>query len=193
MAIRTRHVLGLDVSLSSTGVAHLYYDPAGGEWFHDVCTLPTAPTGNNPSALRDRMALLRTKVAEAATSADLIVIEGGAFMTKTAHAHTLAGVWWLIYDKLIRMETAPVVVIPPAQLKKFITGKGSAGKIAVAAEVARAWPSINIGNSGDICDALGLATIGAAIMGLPQPLELNDGRGMVLASRPGLEEMGIAV
>lgn len=186
---RTVHVIGLDISLSRTGVAVLGCTPRD-EWTTHAFTVPTAPGGREAADQLDRMNRIAATVADTCAHADLVVIEGGAYASRTAQAHTLAGCWWIVYSRIVRREV-PVVVVPPKTLKKYITGSGNAGKLDVAVTIARLWPEVELTTS-DACDALGLACIGAALMRLPVPWPETKYRTEVLAGLPRSDESGAA-
>ncbi|MDA3624278.1 hypothetical protein OU415_02450 [Saccharopolyspora sp. WRP15-2] len=178
MNAHTTRVVGLDVSLTNTGVATLACTPRD-EWTQHVYTVPTTSTGTEPAALLDRMNRIAATVAETCGQAHLVVIEGGAYSSKTAHQHTLAGCWWLVFRRITRFDM-PVIVVPPTTLKKYVTGKGNAGKLDVALGVARMWPDVQL-RSSDVCDALGLASMGAHLAGLPVPYKVTKDHANALA------------
>lgn len=150
-------VLGLDLSLTSTGVAR--YDPAG--------ILPyTTNRLKTPDKLRGhpRLQWIRGHIRTAADLADYVIVEGPAFGAKGSAYHQLAGLWWLITHDLWNLGK-PVAVAPPAQIKRFATGKGSAGKDEVLSAVVRRYPDFKGGN--DEADALVAAALVAEKFGCP--------------------------
>lgn len=190
MTGRTVHVVGVDISLSSTGVAVLGCTPSD-EWTVHTFTVPTAAHARTPAGQLDRMNQIAATVAETCADADVVVVEGGAFAAKTAHAHTLAGCWWVVYSRIVRRCEHPVVVVPPSTLKKYVTGRGNASKLEVALAVAKMWPDAELPNS-DRADALGLASLGTHLMDLPVPWQHTKYHTDALAGLPRPDEWSAA-
>ena len=146
-------VLGLDLSLTSTGIAS--------------CT-GWADTLKPPAKLRghDRLRWLLTAVADHTRLADLVVVEGPSYGSQAGQAghHERAGLWWLTTHQLWTREV-PVAVAPPSCVKRYATGKGNASKDAVLSAVVRrfAW----FGEGNDAADAVILAALGADQVGAP--------------------------
>jgi crossover junction endodeoxyribonuclease RuvC len=60
---------------------------------------------------------------------DIVVIEGLPFMSRSNVTRDLAGLQFLVYDRLFDyFEEEDIVVVPPTSLKKFATGSGKASK-----------------------------------------------------------------
>ena len=100
---------------------------------------------------------------------DLIVLEGYAY-SRGNQAHQigeLGGVIrWLFYD----LDRVPVV-IAPAKLKKFVTGKGNANKALVMMEAYKRF-AIDVPTTDEV-EATALAIMGAVgthglVVGLPK-------------------------
>lgn len=129
-------VVGLDLSMTATGLA----TPTA------LRTLKT--TGRADATLlemRDRLVGLATTiglcVAEAAVgyAGALVVIEAPSFGQQRQRGdHARAGLWWLVVDELLAAGHA-VVDVTPAARAKYATGKGNAGKTAVASDAARRY------------------------------------------------------
>lgn len=145
--MKSPRVLGLDLSLTATGVAFpdgttaTWSQPLTGvarlAWFRQALTALLAGVGPYGHDL----------------AADLVVIEGHAFNTKYGQPHALgelAGVVKLVLHDL----DVTWLEIPPASLKRYATGKGNASKEAVlVAAVLRLGYE---GHSNDESDALWL-------------------------------------
>jgi Holliday junction resolvasome RuvABC endonuclease subunit len=138
------NVLGLDLSLTGTGVA----TPDGG-----TRTLHTVLRG------LDRLRFLRSEIRELADPADgtvdLVAIEGYSMGTQrqASHAHALGELGGVIRLMLHDLGV-PTVDIPPASVKKYATGKGNANKNDM---LLAAVKRLNYeGNSNDEADALWL-------------------------------------
>ena len=163
-------VIGIDPSLTGTGVAVIHTDD---HLVIETSTLVTKPSG---ATLTNRLMRLRTIVREvdrwalmldsADTRADLVVIEapslGQARQGGTLDRH---GLWWLILDRLYTLDI-PVVAVTPAARAKYATGKGNAAKDAVLLAVARRWPQAPVTNNNE-ADAVVLAAMGADWLGSP--------------------------
>lgn len=152
-------VLGLDLSLTSTGAA-TYSSELGYQ------TRTLKPQARKACG-HDRLEWFIQAVEAEAKDADLIVVEGPSY--GSAHRgerghHERAGLWWLVSHALwLRMYT--VAIAPPAALKRYATGKGNASKDTVLREVTRRFPEFQGGN--DEADALVLAALGAEHLGHP--------------------------
>lgn len=177
--MNTVHVLGLDVSLASTGVAVLGCTPDS-RWTVHTYAIPTAGHEGDPEPLvLDRMDYVVSTIGTAAGHADLIAIERPAFAAKGSAVTTLAGLWWLTYRRVMRYEV-PVLVVPPSSAKKYATGSGNAAKRDVSRATVRLFPDYET-KSGDEDDALILAAIAADMAGLPVPYEQRKYRADALA------------
>jgi crossover junction endodeoxyribonuclease RuvC len=145
------HVLGVDLSLTSTGIATghvtLRHRP------------PKDLTGLH------RMRWIRTQVLALAALAELVVIEGLAYASHTGKASERAGLWWMVMDALDEIG-AHVAVVSPAGRAKYATGKGNAGKDAVLAAVVKRYPGFEV-SGNDQADALVLAAMGLDHLGEP--------------------------
>jgi crossover junction endodeoxyribonuclease RuvC len=152
----TVSVLGLDLSLTSTGAA-LH---TGGE----TLTSRIRP----PGGFRDhlRLSWLADKIAGLAQGIPLVIVEGPSYGSTTGQRghHERAGLWWAITLRLWH-DSVPFAVVPPAALKRYATGKGNAGKDDVLREVTKRFPWFTGGN--DEADALILAAMGADHLGQP--------------------------
>ena len=149
-------VVGVDPSLTSTGLAVIHHGSA------QCYTI-------RPGGLRDheRLAYLGKKVASWCEGADLIVIEGGAYAAKF-QAFDLGGLFWVLTHYLW-IKDMRYAVVPPACLKKYVTGSGGGAKASkdrvLAAAINRFGGTQIDGN--DQADALGLAAMGADWLGFP--------------------------
>lgn len=153
-------VVGLDLSLTSTGVA-LIKD--GG--FAVVDRITSKPKGSDLIARWERLYFLRQAIFQEVHGADLVVVEGLAYGSVSPHATERAGLWWFAVDYPLRHDQL-VAVVPPACRAKYATGKGNAGKDAVLAAVVRRYPDVAV-EGNDEADALVLAAMGARWLGHP--------------------------
>lgn len=115
-------VIGLDLSLTATGVAD-----AEGHTQRIRC-----------GDLRgtDRLAWICSAISgHVQAGADLVVIEGPAYSRALgAGHHEAAGLWWLIAYHLDGLGV-PRATVPPNVLKKYATGSGQATKADMRVEL----------------------------------------------------------
>ena len=145
-------VMGLDLSLTSTGMVVLKSDG-------------TAESMALTSEFKDavRLAELREKVRVAIQlyRPKLVVIEGYSFGSRTAVAG-LAELGGVVKCELFEMQQ-PFIVVPPARLKKFACGRGNAKKDEIRLAVYKRWGFE--APTTDEVDAYVLARIGLAYLG----------------------------
>lgn len=144
-------VLGVDPSIAATAMCAI---SPGGVQFEVSKTPPAA--GTIPK--HDRLSRQAGAIVAASARADVTLMEGPSFASKGNATRDLAGLWWMTFDRL-RLNGLPLAIVPPATLKKWITGRGNADKFAVGQAVAKRWPGVNL-RSHDEADALVLASIG---------------------------------
>lgn len=107
------NVLGLDLSLTATGVAHC--DGTTDTWKVDA-------TG------AERLRVIRDRVVSLLDAAvDLVVIEDYAFSRAGAHSHEIGELGGVVRLAL-HVVGVPWVPVLPTSLKKYATGKGNATK-----------------------------------------------------------------
>lgn len=147
-------VIGLDLSLSCTGVA--------GPGWTDTIKPPSKVRGP------ERLDWIRARIVDSyLTAVDLVVIEGPSYGSQSrgqAGHHERAGLWWLVTHMLWRTGR-PYAVVSPAARAKYATGKGIAGKADVVREVTRRFDWFAGGE--DEADALVLMAMGRDWLGAP--------------------------
>lgn len=153
-------VTGIDPSLTALGLATAY--PAG-----DIVAHTVTPRDSGCARLDQLRDHARTHV----DLYTLVVIEGPSHGSPAAGRqrghHERAGLWWLLTWTLWRLDI-DVAVCPPATLKKWATGKGTASKDQVLLAVERRFPTAAVVNNNE-ADAAVLAAIGAHALGwLPE-------------------------
>ena len=151
-------VVGLDLSLTSTGVVVLHNDK-----IVEQKVVRSSPVGPLPVDEAKRLNDISEQVlALVPDDADLVAIEGVAFMiSKTTALVQLAAINFLIRIGLWKRGIKFVIVSPPT-LKKFVTGKGVAQKDIMMLETYKRW-NVSL-TENNICDAYGLARISLAIL-----------------------------
>ncbi len=113
------NVIGLDLSLTSTGVA------TQTETSVLICKLRGYP----------RLRWIRDAVVERCADADLVVVEGPSYHSTGSAIHQIAGMWWMV--TMAVDEQHPMAVAPPSTIKRFATGRGNADKDAMLLAAAR--------------------------------------------------------
>lgn len=168
-----KRVVGLDLSLTSTGVSD-------GRSVHAVQTTPDS------GSLEGRMDKILCEVLRFIYSpsqwtddhpegqtADLVVIEGAAFGAKGDAVDQLAGLRMIIRHRLYRMAI-PFAMVPPTTLKAYTTGNGRSRKPRMVEALADRH-GLNLKHvtqskgKYDMADAYALAAMGYARIGQPLP------------------------
>lgn len=168
----TRRVVGLDLSLTSAGVAIVTETSRGlilnAEVFRSQLTKSgRTPKGAKRETVTDRYARLRdhsAAIIHHAATADLVVLEGLVTGPGGGVQDRIA-LWWIVAGAMIRRDV-PLAVVSPSAWKKALTGKGTADKVEVALVMAKLWPDTDLGNN-DTSDAAALAHLGAVALGWP--------------------------
>jgi hypothetical protein len=178
-------VVGLDLSLASTGVAVAEFDPPG-QGMDLVALIRTDRVRHPRLAGHPRMNAILADVAGLAGWPDLVVVEGPSYGSKGGHDHERGGLWWKITGYL--HDTGfPYAVVPPATLKMYATGKGNAGKDEVLAAVIRRYPAVEVAGN-DEADALVLAAMGCHRLDFPLGrVPASHSRAMVKVPWPELK------
>lgn len=162
----TGRVVGVDPSLTSTGIAVVY---ASGE----VSTECVNTVGRRSDSLAERAARIRriaSAVGAFVPSLDgthdpgplLLVVEGPSHGSRGGSSWDRAGLWWQLVQCAIRRRV-PVAVCPPSVRAMWATGNGRADKAAVASAVTR-MTGVEFETS-DAADAAALAWMGAMWLG----------------------------
>lgn len=156
------HVVGIDLSLTCTGMA------VHGRTMR--IERPSRQLNMLPELQRLRwmrdsvLNELRHGAAVARRGTDLVVLEGLAYSRTTGRASTRAGLWWLVREALDVLGL-PVAVVPPTTRARYATGKGTAGKDDVIREVTKRFPWF--AGRNDEADAVILGCMGADHLGAP--------------------------
>jgi hypothetical protein len=170
-------IVGLDLSVARTGIA--FWRP-GAEPFGLVRTQSLSWAGDaHESQGMARLRWYRDEIEsrvkygpmEGALSGahthsmvgiDLAVIEGYSFGAKGAGVYQLAELGGAI-RLMLHERGIPFAVVPPAVLKKFVTGNGIAAKDQMRLEMFKRFGIEALTN--DEIDAAGLALMGAYALG----------------------------
>lgn len=170
-------VVGLDLSLTSTGVVVLH-----GEEIVLQEVVRSSPVGPLPIDEAKRLNDITTRVlALVPDDAKLVAIEGIAFMvSKTTSLVQLAAINYLIRIGLWK-RGIPFVIVSPPTLKKFVTGKGVAQKDVMMLETYKRW-GVSL-TDNNICDAFGLARISLAILNIDDKISTEQKEVVALLSK----------
>lgn len=184
----TPHIVGLDLSLSSTGWAVIR---PGEKPRTGIITSPSVSNGSEdfyPLTL-DRLRKLAARIIQAARAGRLendpllIAIEGPSFGNANMSGyHARAGLMWLVYH-LLQKEADAIVIVPPASLKRYVTGNGNADKVAMVAAIQRAFPAHLVTDDNE-ADALGLAAMIARQIHQPQEASVQRVNPVALNAVP---------
>lgn len=163
-------VVGIDLSLTSTGIAALRWGDLDSHGVTSTWTTRVQSKGQAGASLAARIRRLRNlrqAIVDYASGADLVVIEGPSYaQANAAAAHDRSGLWWQIVDLLDDDFGCTVVEAAPKCRIKYATGKGNLGKDAVLAAVVRRYADVDV-TGNDVADALVLAAMGARHLGHP--------------------------
>lgn len=172
------HVVGLDLSLSGTGIARVR--PETGEPA-EVTLIQSKPNTNARSYMQtlDRLRQIAARVLREARKGrqegDLMVvaIEGPAHEVDPSQrgTHARIGLFWILVHLL--EKEALILIVPPSSLKRYVTGKGNAAKDLVLTTIVRAHPGVGVIDNNE-ADALGLAAMVCRYVG--HPIEISAQR-----------------
>lgn len=160
--------IGLDLSLTSTGIAALHRQHIA------VSREPSKQYGDTTAGTAERLRGLVDRIFDRhipVTEHTYVAMEGPAFASVNGKAHERGGLWWLVRTKLLA-RGIDTIVIPPSSVKKYATGKGNAKKDAVLAAVIRRYPDADV-TGNDEADALILAAMCARYHGHPIEPDLH--------------------
>lgn len=165
-------VVGIDLSLSSTGVARVTVDDRGGVW--RTWQVASEPRGKGVAAQGLRISDAAARIIEAVLVdplTDLAVIEAMPPGTIQKGIRDTAGLWWMVVSALAR-QRIPIATVMPSTLKVYATGYGGSTDRKVAkAEMVKAaraaYPGLLIAGCHDVADAAFLAAAGARHLGRP--------------------------
>lgn len=146
-------VMGLDLSLTSTGVVVLNAKET-------LCSMALKSKYKEAIRLLDITGQMDVVLDE--YKPNVVVLEGYAFMANgriTGLAELVGVIRVLLEEKSYKP-----LIVPPARVKKFACGKGNAKKDQVRLEVYKRWGFE--AKTNDEVDAYVLARIGLARLGL---------------------------
>lgn len=153
-------VVGLDVSLTSTGVAII-----GDGGFRTGRVLSKGTKGDSLADRHFRLARLRDEINRLVPADALVVIEQPSYGSTTGSHHDRSGLWWMVVNAVL-FWGHPIAEVAPATLKRAATGKGNAAKDQVLAAVVKRYPDADV-TDNNIADAVVLAALGSRHLGRP--------------------------
>lgn len=152
-------VIGVDLSYTATGIAWPGAVGADGAWSPVADTFGTVAT-DGPD--HTRAAIIAAHVYAHARDADFVCIEDGV---SRSHAAFRSG----LLHGIVRDRLAPmwdrVLLVPPATLKKYATGKGNCDKTAMVVAARERLGYDGLDNNE--ADALWLQALGYELVGRP--------------------------
>lgn len=157
-----RPIVGLDLSLTSTGVAII--EP--GKPARTTTVKSSGTLKDTYDQRIARLADLTDRTVNLVPERALVVIEGPSYGSAeaTRSMWDRAGHWHMIAGRLA--AGGCLIAVPsPKTVKKWATGSGNADKVAVALAMARLFPEVEAANS-DEADALACALMGANRLGV---------------------------
>lgn len=152
------HVLGLDLSLTGTGICYLDGD--------GIAVLRTVRCGKLTGHERMRWILDAIAETQRGQHVDLVVIEGPSYGSQGGQRghHERAGLWWLVAQSLSDRGRSYAVVAPKARAK-YATGNGNDGKKRVLEHVRERYGHLRTIANDNEADALVLAHMGVDRLG----------------------------
>jgi crossover junction endodeoxyribonuclease RuvC len=168
MPVLSRPVVGIDPSLTSTGLALVHLDGT-------VETRRIQSKGSKEATWAERGGRIRrlaTQITDPIVPESLVVIESPSYASVSTSSHDRSGLWWQIFQGLMGWQ-CQIIPVTPAQRMTYAVGKGGGrgtDKDNILAATIRRYPDIDI-TGNDIADAVILAAIGARLIG--QPLEAS--------------------
>ena len=158
-------VVGLDLSLTRTGLARVLCGNGSSPPVVRLCTIDSKPPKVETIASRAaRLNKIKADLFNLFGRPSLVVIEGPAYMSDVGKAHDRSGLWWLITAHLAAAGV-PVAEIPPNNVKVYAHGKVGSKDEVLAAMIHR-HPTAGI-TDNNTADALALAAMGARHLGHP--------------------------
>ena len=173
-------VLGIDTSLTATGLARIDVGPSireGVEFSISTATVSAPPPRKNDkskTAMARRVMALRSEIESAIVDADdiangfkpdLIAVESLAYGAKGASAWVLPWVFGCVCELAV-VYGIPLIEVTPNQRAKYVAGAGNADKDTVMLAAVKRWPEADIRNNNE-ADAAGVGAVGCHFLNLP--------------------------
>lgn len=176
-------ILGIDPSLTGTGFARLHLDVNG---WHGVTWTDGRDGKRNESLIQrdDRIDTIADNLRLESWNLTYAGIEEPAYAAPGGSSWDRAGLWWRLAHKVLAYDV-PLIQVNNKLVQKFAVGhahskKNPVDKADVAMAVAKMWPDVDI-RGNNAADALVIASIVAAVAGLPVPFPMYQYRSDVVA------------
>lgn len=159
-------VTGLDLSLTSTGMARIVTGEFGGRAVA-LGTVKSQPGGKSVEARLDRLDALVSGIDDFILPGGLVVIEAPAYSRQAGARHERSGLWWMV-ARVAKAKGSRVVECSPTARQRYAVGRAgsSVAKADVLWAMRDSFPRVNIAND-DEADALAIAALGCRLVGFP--------------------------
>lgn len=177
--------IGLDLSLTSTGVAII--TDAG------IVTKSFESEKRSAPKQKDTLRQRHERTAELADEVmrfiydtarfdepHEICVEQPSYASSGGSGWDRAGYWWILTNELWDAFEITPVEVAPTSLKVYVTGDGKSSKAQMIATLARMQPDVDL-KTDDEADAFGLALVAARLGGLAIDGELTQKRADTFA------------
>lgn len=148
------NILGIDLSLTSTGIS------VNGE----TGTITTQAKG------AERLSIISLAILDAVidNSIEIVAIEGYSFASRNSQAFSIGELGGVVRTRLWE-RNIPFVDIPPTCRAKFATGRGNAAKTEVMSSISAKTGIIFSGKGADdMCDAWILEEMCRTVIGVSE-------------------------
>lgn len=154
-------IIGIDPSLTATAMVCLTANLPGQQAATDVMVIRSKLRGcARLSEIQEAVVTFVDSVGP-----ELVLIEGFAYNSKGRSVFEMGGLGWLLRWTFVKMEQN-FLVVPPAILKVWATGKGNSAKEVMLREVFRKWQYEALDNND--ADAYALAQLGMHVSTAPE-------------------------
>jgi len=173
-------VLGIDTSLTATGLARIDFTPSSPALPTGTMEIATATVGapkpskdKSKRAMARRVNALLSQIELGILSdsgpddppPDLIAMEGLAYGAKGESAWVLPWVFGRVIE-LAEKYDIPLIIVATSARAKYATGNGRSDKDAVLASAIKLWPEADIANNNE-GDAVVVGAVGCHYLGFP--------------------------
>jgi Holliday junction resolvasome RuvABC endonuclease subunit len=150
-------VLGLDLSLTGCGVA-------GDGWADTITFPPRKRREDRTDYSHRRLAHIKTSLRDFLTGVQFVAMEGLSYDSYDTNRQS-AGLAWIVRHDLLWARGIPYALVPPANLKQYVTGSGAADKTQMVAAIQGWFPWFD--GDDNAADAAGLHAMACDWLGQP--------------------------
>lgn len=163
-------VVGLDLSLTGTGLAELDLETGTIEVeTHGTKGKRGDSYGKRGDRLNGMADYIVSWIMAGPDNPSLVVVEAPSYGSQNGSQHDRSGLWWLVVGRL-QAFGIPLAYVAPKSRAKYATGDGRSGKDVVMAHVIERYTHLlgdsSIRNDNE-ADAVTLAAIGARLLNAP--------------------------